>query len=910
VEACVRAIEARTGQATSAAELLAAWRAASGVAALAGALGDREDPELAEAAGDALAEIGDAAVGAVLERLGSAEDPVLIEDCLNVCTQLPSRRVVAAIGRRFEDLLIHAPEPLLRTVQILGARELIEPLGRELREGEAAAEQAFASLCQLHGVTDPRLEGIRERLDERLRRMEKEGQDRDQKSDAGLEVALRCNGCRRTYTYVVREICVDPEAKASEGFQPFIKDRIRCKGCGRENDYSLPEQTQLLLLSELALLTERIGAEGDQALQGSPFRFVRLGLSDGRRLQPRDARRDYEERLARRPDDPDLLVGYANVLRLLGEKEQAETSLRRALEVDPAAADAYATLGQFAEERGELATAEQMYRQVVALGRKARFYRVKNRGEFLEWVEEALLRIQGARAVRPPEPVSAQERLDTLQAQDRGTAKVGRNDPCPCGSGKKYKKCCLPKTERASEGRRPEKPDDRLRRRLMAYVETSLPRAEAHRAMREFFGGRFDLDSRRFALDSRGLEVEWPAFLEWLIHDFRLSTGQPPIARFLAERGESLPADERGILEEWQEAAVGLHEVVELEPGRSLTLRDVLTGETCTVREVKGSLAAARWDLLGARVIRVHGEPFLSGTVTVFHASDREALVGHVKERYLAYCRDHPGTSWREFFRAESLILHRYAERRVREARPPRISTTEGHPVMLGRLRYDIRDARELLKSLAAAPDFEETTEPGGPAEMRHFAWLRTGAAERYVKAAPRPADGISLTSQRLDADGNELAPGLATLTLEGDRLTVETMSAERLAWAKARLADLVGSAIRMREDVVEDPTERIRSTPEPSVAEATSSEIPPEIQARLLGQMLHRHYTAWLDQQIPALDGRTPRQAARDVLLRPRVVQLLREIENHQDRERQQGKPWYDAAWMWGALGIPRTEA
>jgi preprotein translocase subunit SecA len=24
----------------------------------------------------------------------------------------------------------------------------------------------------------------------------------------------------------------------------------------------------------------------------------------------------------------------------------------------------------------------------------------------------------------------------------RESAKVGRNDPCPCGSGKKYKKCC------------------------------------------------------------------------------------------------------------------------------------------------------------------------------------------------------------------------------------------------------------------------------------------------------------------------------------------------------------------------------------------------------------------------------------------------------------------------------------
>jgi preprotein translocase subunit SecA len=24
----------------------------------------------------------------------------------------------------------------------------------------------------------------------------------------------------------------------------------------------------------------------------------------------------------------------------------------------------------------------------------------------------------------------------------RSQVKVGRNDPCPCGSGKKYKKCC------------------------------------------------------------------------------------------------------------------------------------------------------------------------------------------------------------------------------------------------------------------------------------------------------------------------------------------------------------------------------------------------------------------------------------------------------------------------------------
>ncbi|UJL48206.1 SEC-C domain-containing protein [Virgibacillus sp. NKC19-16] len=26
--------------------------------------------------------------------------------------------------------------------------------------------------------------------------------------------------------------------------------------------------------------------------------------------------------------------------------------------------------------------------------------------------------------------------------ESKKSVKVGRNDPCPCGSGKKYKKCC------------------------------------------------------------------------------------------------------------------------------------------------------------------------------------------------------------------------------------------------------------------------------------------------------------------------------------------------------------------------------------------------------------------------------------------------------------------------------------
>ncbi|MCK4749473.1 MAG: SEC-C domain-containing protein, partial [Bacteroidales bacterium] len=31
-------------------------------------------------------------------------------------------------------------------------------------------------------------------------------------------------------------------------------------------------------------------------------------------------------------------------------------------------------------------------------------------------------------------------------AQQIHSPEVGRNDPCPCGSGEKYKKCCLRKS--------------------------------------------------------------------------------------------------------------------------------------------------------------------------------------------------------------------------------------------------------------------------------------------------------------------------------------------------------------------------------------------------------------------------------------------------------------------------------
>ena len=41
-----------------------------------------------------------------------------------------------------------------------------------------------------------------------------------------------------------------------------------------------------------------------------------------------------------------------------------------------------------------------------------------------------------------PEDITALERLLNPPKPKIAEKKVGRNEPCPCGSGKKYKKCC------------------------------------------------------------------------------------------------------------------------------------------------------------------------------------------------------------------------------------------------------------------------------------------------------------------------------------------------------------------------------------------------------------------------------------------------------------------------------------
>jgi hypothetical protein len=116
------------------------------------------------------------------------------------------------------------------------------------------------------------------------------------------------------------------------------------------------------------------------------------------------------------------------------------------------------------------------------------------------------------------------------------------------------------------------------------------------------------------------------------------------------------------------------------------------------------------------------------------------------------------------------------------------------------------------------------------------------------------------------------------------------------------------GAALRHRgtthEDMQRSAGERLRSGDNDAEPDG-GSEIPPEIQEALVLDHQARHYRRWLDEPVPALDDRTPRAAAKDADLRPRLVELLHDLGRMYQRSLKLGHPAFDPSWMWDALGL-----
>jgi hypothetical protein len=183
------------------------------------------------------------------------------------------------------------------------------------------------------------------------------------------------------------------------------------------------------------------------------------------------------------------------------------------------------------------------------------------------------------------------------------TGHTGRNEPCPCGSGRKYKHCCL-----GGRSTLDHPLPDRVRwlwEKMRWWLDRSGRDDDVLDVALELHGGLPAGDNIEFGVDF-DMAASLVLFADGAIHDF------------LRERGGLLPDDETNLVAQWALTERSVHEVVEVRPGDGFSLRDLRTGDVAEVRERRGAAQLAPGNLICAHpVFDGQGQQVIGGIVPV-----------------------------------------------------------------------------------------------------------------------------------------------------------------------------------------------------------------------------------------------------------------------------------------------------
>ncbi len=195
---------------------------------------------------------------------------------------------------------------------------------------------------------------------------------------------------------------------------------------------------------------------------------------------------------------------------------------------------------------------------------------------------------------------------------------VGRNEPCPCGSGKKYKNCHLGRPAELSAPTHSRWLQHKLTKRVFARDHRDVVIEIVEEALQTTADER--KQSIAEALYSSGLVASWAIF------DGGIG------AHYLESRAEILPAIERDMLVDWVTRPLQLLEVIEPIGGDAPTVRDLRTGETLVVHDRSEVEDRTAGQLLLCHVGQVGGRLEIVGTALLVELGRRDAALDMVDD--------------------------------------------------------------------------------------------------------------------------------------------------------------------------------------------------------------------------------------------------------------------------------------
>jgi hypothetical protein len=454
---------------------------------------------------------------------------------------------------------------------------------------------------------------------------------------------------------------------------------------------------------------------------------------------------------------------------------------------------------------------------------------------------------------------------------------TSRNSPCPCGSGRKYKRCCLAEEKRVARAARF---DDAVGRRIQDWT-SKVASEQVDAALEEFAGPDRTMD-----------DDDVQIFSAWFHNDRRLPSGGTPAERYAAR--DDLPSDEREAASRIAAARLGLYRVLAVEPGRWIALADIVCGARVRVQSANVSREAVRWDILLGRVMV--GEPqSLWGPVRLFKPDDEPELLAELR-RLAGVGGDgsDEGMDLSAAFTDGALELMRF--------RPPSwdvepsFFTPEGDPMAHCQATWRVHEPVPARKRIRAFGGLA----PGDPCEIE----ITVPRDRLLPEDRPPLPEGALVIQTEYIGDSDEIP--IATVRLDGRELHVEAMSKERFDLAIEAVDTDFGDIAEPVERDVTPIEKRLEERRESSASvgdDAPAVQRPAE-ERHLLSKLMTDQLRRWLDEPLPILGGETPREAAAGKR-RDDVVTLVRGIENHADRARRRGEVGAEVAWLRAELAI-----
>jgi hypothetical protein len=439
--------------------------------------------------------------------------------------------------------------------------------------------------------------------------------------------------------------------------------------------------------------------------------------------------------------------------------------------------------------------------------------------------------------------------------------KISRNDTCSCGSGKKYKKCCLAKLKPKSDGLDWQHVHDmhgHLVEKLMKFTMINYGMPAYDEAWDEF-----NLWNNEEPFDPSC--ILYPLFGPWMFYHWTpdpddteltlpVSTAMPPAEAFRERFGNKLSALELEDLEENLKRHLSFYDVIECKPGAWVKVQDILTEEYFVVIEKSGSQLLEVGHVLFGKIITVGGITMFDGLAPIPFPAHYKINIIQVREG----CK-HEGieinNSFLNDFEANLLKLFWNIYENLTNPPMPKITNTDGDLITPHKMIFSIESIEDTFETLHGL-DFAQTKEEllanaqffkKGNLKFVEFAWLMKG------------------NSQHKDWKSTLLG----NIELTKNKMTVEVNSKERsekfLKILQKRMPSgwtLVATEVQDMPSILNKMHERKASSElsEKQQEMKALNELP-EVKS-LVAKMTQKHWENWPTVSIPALQGRTPLEA------------------------------------------------